>query len=300
MRKFVKWLGIALAALAGLLVILVLAVVLISNGKMSQRHVIDVKEVPVPTDAASIARGEHIARSVAACVGCHGEQFEGKLFIDDPALGKFWSRNLTSGQGGVGSSYTDKDWVGALRHGIHPDGRALWIMPAQGLYYMNDQDLGDLIAFLKSLPPVDNETPDPQPGPIGRVLVAGGMIKPAVEILDHSRRPAAPAAGITVEYGEYLSQIANCRDCHGPNLAGGVDPNAPVGPNLTRGGQLIAWDEAIFLSALRGGTTPAGRPLDPELMPWKEYGGMTDDELKAFWVYLESLPDLETNPPPSQ
>ena len=102
-------------------------------------------------------------------------------------------------------------------------------------------------------------------------------------------------AGTTAEYGEYLSRIAACRDCHGHNLAGGEDPNAPTGPNLTPGGGFTAYQtEDDFIKVIRTGETPGGRTLSEE-MPWKEYQGMTDDELKALFAYLKSLDPLPTN-----
>ena len=102
-------------------------------------------------------------------------------------------------------------------------------------------------------------------------------------------------AGPTVEYGEYMSLVAACRDCHGQNLAGAEDPNAPQGPNLTPGGGFTAYQtEDDFIKLIRTGETPGGRTVSEE-MPWIEYKGMTDDELKALFAYLTSLEALPTN-----
>ena len=124
------------------------------------------------------------------------------------------------------------------------------------------------------------------------------MLKFPAEQIDHSSRPASPAAGVTKEYGDYLVHIGLCRDCHGENLAGGSDPNAPLGSNLTPGGDLGKWDEATFMKVLRSGDTPAGKRLSIE-MPWARYSGMTDDELKAVWLYLAAQPALPNNPAPA-
>ena len=60
--------------------------------------------------------------------------------------------------------------------------------------------------------------------------------------------------------------------------------------NLTPGGDLGKWTEADFIQALRTGETPEGRRLDNEKMPWRSIGQLTDDELGALWLYLQSLP----------
>jgi hypothetical protein len=46
------------------------------------------------------------------------------------------------------------------------------------------------------------------------------------------------------------------------------------------------------MTTLRTGVTPSGYQLKPA-MPWKYFGQMTDDELKAVWLYLQSLPPLD-------
>ncbi len=186
----------------------------------------------------------------------------------------------------------------AIRHGVDPDGRALMIMPSQNFYYLNDADLGAVIAYLKTLPPVNNELPDPQLSFLPRVLIATGMLKFPAEQIDHSTRPAIPEAGVTKEYGDYLVHIGLCRDCHGDNLAGNTNPYAPQGVNLTPGGDLGKWDEATFMHVLRTGNTPAGKRLSID-MPWARFSGMTDDELKAIWLYLASQSALPNNPAPA-
>ena len=48
------------------------------------------------------------------------------------------------------------------------------------------------------------------------------------------------------------------------------------------------------MRALRDGVSPEGQKFDPAEMPWQEIGQLTDDELKALWLYLQSLPPVET------
>jgi len=65
-----------------------------------------------------------------------------------------------------------------------------------------------------------------------------------------------------------------------------------ITPNLTQGGDLSAWTEADFVNTLKTGVTPHGHQLSDN-MPWKEFRHMTDDELKAIWMYLQSLPSMD-------
>jgi mono/diheme cytochrome c family protein len=86
-----------------------------------------------------------------------------------------------------------------------------------------------------------------------------------------------------------------CRLCHGQELNGGPFPDPTVtkiSPNLTPGGELAFWSEEDFIKAIRTGVTPGGHELDPEFMPWKDYGKFYDDELKAIYAYLKTLPEL--------
>ena len=70
--------------------------------------------------------------------------------------------------------------------------------------------------------------------------------------------------------------------------------------NLTPAGDLGHWTEADFLKAIRTGTTIDGKALNPDLMPWRMIGKMTDDELKAIWLYLQTVPPVEVTPQPPQ
>ena len=74
----------------------------------------------------------------------------------------------------------------------------------------------------------------------------------------------------------------------------GGEADAPPAPDLTPGGALGDWSEGDFIGTLRTGTMPYGKALDDEFMPWKDIGLLTDDQLKAVWLYLSSLEARET------
>ena len=133
--------------------------------------------------------------------------------------------------------------------------------------------------------------------PLGKILLATGQLGviPA-EVVSHKQNVVSPPAGETIEYGNYLVDISGCVECHGSLLSGGKHPdpsvNLPV-PNITPGGELSQWTEKDFITAMRTGNTPQGNKLS-EYMPWKGIGRLNDTELKAMWLYLQSLPARET------
>ena len=297
-RKILKWIGIVLGSLIGLLVLAFISLYIIGTVRWNNLHgeyEVPVETITIPTDQASIARGEHVA-TIRICKECHTETLGGQ-FAAVPGLVTLSVPNLTAGAGGVGDTNTDEDWVRAIRHGVGHDGRGLALMPSGVFYYLSDEDLGALIAYLKSLPPVDNEMPPTDLGPLGRVMLPLGQLPdaliPNVTVIDHyAPRPVTPEPEVTVEYGEYLANT--CTLCHGPNLNGQTlreGPNVYVALNLTRGGEMVGWSEEQFITTMRTGVTPGGKQLI-DFMPWKLFGQMTDDELKAVWIYLQSLPPL--------
>jgi cytochrome c553 len=135
---------------------------------------------------------------------------------DIPTFGAIPATNLTSGNGGVAKTYTDADWIRAIRHGVKPDGQ-VEIYMYEYFSNMSDQDLGDLISYLKQIAPVDSDTPAMHYGPIVPIFTAIGIFTPAAELIDHNASPHAdPVAGTTKEYGRYLSAI--CAGCHGNSV----------------------------------------------------------------------------------
>ena len=305
MQKVLKWIGIVLGSLIGLILLVALGLFTKSKLEFSAKYQVRVEAVSIPTDAASLDRGKHLAAFL--CVECHGQDMGGNPnFFSGGALGAASAPNLTSGQGGIGAKFANTDFVRVLRHGIKPDGTSVFIMPSQDFYYLSEQDLGSLIAYIRSLPGVDRATPEPHARLtfLGNVMYGAGVFgkllrAPSIEQM--AEAPAFPPPGVTAEYGQYLVSVNGCHDCHGAQLAGGkpADPNSPLAPNLTPGGELRAWSQADFITTLRTGVTPSGTHLR-DFMPWKFKGQMTDDELKAVFAYLQSLPALPTSTAPSE
>ena len=296
MRTAARWLlriGLVLLAVLAIAAAIVFG---ITQARLAHSYTIPAETVAIPSDPAALERGKHVA-TISGCVDCHGSDLAGRVFFENAMVGRFVASNLTRGNGGVGGRFADADWIAAIRHGVRPDGKPLLVMPAKEYFGLSDDDLGALIGYLKSLPAVDRELPRSTVSPMGRVLMVAlkDMAILSAERIDHAGpRPPAPPPAITREYGEYLG--VRCTGCHGDMLSGGripgTPPDWPPAANLTPepGAATSVWSEAQFLHAMRTGMTPSGKQLDRKYMPWPVLGQMTDDELKALWMYLRSVP----------
>lgn len=295
MVKVLKRIGLGVVGLLVLAIVLVSVISTVRWNRDYENCDVAVESISIPTDEAAIAYGGHIA-ATRYCGSCHADDLSGGYLMNEPVLAVVAAPNLTAGSGGVGQTNTDEDWIRAIRHGVGHDKRGLIGMPARIWNKLSDEDLGALIAYLKSVPPVDNEFPERKIGPAFRLLLALGQAPVSqASMIDHTApRPSVPQPGVTLEYGEYLALV--CTACHGPNMNGGTirdfDGELVTALNLTSGSELIGWSEADFITALRTGVTPGGRTLS-EAMPWRYVGQMTDEELQAIWLYLQSLPALE-------
>ncbi len=287
MKQMIKWFGLGVCGLLVLLVLVAFGLSWRASSRLNGIYDITPEALSIPPSVDAIAEGRRLA--AIYCADCHGDDLGGADFFNDPTLAVVDAPNLTRGQGGIGAQMTDADWVRAIRHGVGHEGHPLFIMPSRNFYSFSDDDLGQIIAYLKQASPVDRAANDRSTTLLGRLLLAAGVFGDLIdaEIIDHAAaRPTAPPPGVTVEYGKYLADTFGCRTCHGPQLAGGKDPdpNAPPGPNLTPGGKLGAWDEQAFLTSIR--------TRQSEWMPFDRLKHMTDEELRAVWLYLQSLPAL--------
>jgi mono/diheme cytochrome c family protein len=294
MKKILKWIGIVFGSVLGLLLVVGGILFLMGNSRLNKTYDFPPSNIVIPTDDASIEFGRHRAESL--CEGCHGKDLSGITnWFNAGPLGTVDSANLTTGEGGFGKEATsDEDYVLAIRHGIDPEGLPLFMPAVVSTANLSDEDLGAIIAYIKTVPPVDHVTTGHHFTPLAKVMLAAGMLgKLPVESVSHNLHVTAPERGVSAEYGEYMVNTNDCHICHGPNLNGGPFPDPTkkkISPNLTPGGEISAWTEDQFVNTIRTGTTPGGHNLDPDFMPWKDYRLLTDDELKAIFVYLQSVP----------
>ena len=291
MKKVVKWFGIGFGGFILAVLLAALSLFLVGGTNSSRSYDLVPDGLTIPTDDASVARGKHLIEAITPCTECHADDLSGDVIVDESGIATIYASNLTSGIGGVASRYNDEDWVRAIRHGVDETGEGMWIMPSEYWNFIGDDDLAAMVAYIKTLPPVDNTVPDRSLGVVGRILVAAGLfgeLIPAQLIEHNASRVAIPAPGPTAEYGGYIVSIAGCTLCHGDDLGGGSTPDNVVAPNISSSGTAGTWTVAQFMQTLRTGETPGGASLDNEQMPWGIFGNMTDDELTAVFLYLQT------------
>lgn len=296
MNKWIKRAAVGVGVVAALAALLVLGARVVSARKFAATY--PVRDLPVPAmpqDEASLAEG---ARLYAArgCAECHAPDGGGKATIDDPALGRILGSNLTRGRGGIGSQRADADLVRAVKHCVKPDGTSLVFMPCDESRLIPDDELGRILAYVRSLPPVDREIVPEQLSLFGHVLNAFDVLPlvAAARIDFDAPVPPPPAAGPTAAYGERLAQI-QCVGCHGEGMSGGripgAPPSLPVPTNITMDSTtgIGRWNRQQFGQLLRSGKRPDGTDVNP-FMPWGTYKHLTDQELDALWAYLQTRP----------
>jgi len=263
--------------------------------RLNKVYDIPQERLALPTDEEARTEGKRIFQ-YRGCEACHGEQLQGLVYMDNPAIGQVITPNLTSGEGGIGKERSDEDLLRAIRYGIRPNGTPLLFMPSTEFYYMSDGDLAKVMAYIRSIPPIDNEMPASKLSSTGFVamnLVNTITFIPAELIPHDAPRPTVPEPAVSAEYGQYLA--ISCLVCHGPTLSGGEIPGFPsewpAAPNLTagKGSRLPSWGEAGFIEIIRTGKKH-GRVIGSGYMPWTSYRHMTDNELRAIYMYLMSLP----------
>jgi mono/diheme cytochrome c family protein len=248
----------------------------------------------------AIERGRHLAESRYVCGDCHGEDFGGGVMVDDPMIGQALGPNITSGSGSRTLAYTPADWDRAVRHGVLPSGLPS-VMPSGDFQLMSDQELSDLVAYIRSRPPVDNEVAPVRLGPLGTILMATGQLPlAALTMASHEQLHAdvPPTAEVSLEFGRHMAGV--CTGCHRPDFSGGPipggDPSWAPARNLTPHEEgLAGWSYADFETALRLGKRPGGAALMAPMTFVTPYAAnMTDVEMQALWAYLRSVPAMPT------
>ena len=167
-------------------------------------------------------------------------------------------------------------------------------MPSKSLNHLSEKDLVNLIAYLKTIPAIDNTKGGNVLPAFTKILMQLGAFGEVFssEVIDHKAPfKEAPIASNNKEYGEYLVNVIDCSTCHGPDHVGGKspDPNSPMVPNITSSGNLGKWSHEQFISTFRTGVTPENKKMDNKFMPWMHIGQFSDSDLTAIHNYLKSL-----------
>ena len=291
LKKILKITGIVIGVIVVAIIVFFTKAYLSVEGRRNTHYKVVTQPVQVKSDSATLALGARLIKA-KGCADCHSSDLGGKVFIDDAPLGHVIASNLTKGKGGLPVSHNSTDWVLALKHGIRRDEKPLLIMPAHEFTMLSENDMSAIISYCSQLAPVDRAFPEGSSlGPIAYVLTDLGKLPlfPA-EVIDHNRSLIKEVkAEVTVEYGKYLS--TSCQGCHRENMKGGdpIAPGFPVVADISSTGNPGKWTDDQFINTLRTGTTPEGRVLNPDDMPWKMAKEFNDIELKALHMYMNTL-----------
>lgn len=280
-------------------------------------------KVPPPSDVkvqatpALVERGAYLANSVAICMDCHttrdwtrfsgptvpgthgkgGERFGPEIGLP----GTLYASNITPAALG---DWSDGELIRAITTGVSKDGRALFpLMPYPAFGSMCERDVNAIVAYLRTLPAIENEVP---------LSTLDFPLNLIVRTLPAPASPqACPSPEDGVAYGAYLTKMAACVDCHtkseagtplpGMQFAGGVEFPLPTGgvvrtanltPDVETG--LGAWTKQMFVARFRAHADPSAEPgVGPgqfnTVMPWTQYGTMTEQDLGAIYDYLRTL-----------
>jgi mono/diheme cytochrome c family protein len=294
LKRIFKTAGLLGLALVFLLIAIALTAKVFCARKLERVVEVQVSPVTLPTDPASLQHGKYLYDS-RGCAECHGADGSGKVVIDAPNGFLVKAPDITLGQGGVTAAYQPADWVRTIRHGVKPNGNPLFLMPSEDYNRLTDVDVGDLAAYVLSLPPQTGSGADIHLPLLLQALYGFDAIKDSAEKIDHNLPPAKPVAeAISIEHGAYIS--STCSGCHGPGFSGGkipgTPPDWPPAANLTPGpGSVMPRYDSLdkFKAMLRSGQRPDGSAVS-KVMPFASLKTLNDVDVAALYMYLKTVP----------
>jgi mono/diheme cytochrome c family protein len=262
-----------------------------------------------------IARGKYIFGAAAGC-GCHTAPKQplnaGGRKYDGP-FGTVYSSNITPDPAtGIGK-WTDEQIITATRAGRRPNGeRLIPVHPYTVFNGMSAQDLKAVVAYLRSVPAVNRQTPAKK---ISVPLFESVFLPAWLATFAAIENPPASAPTSGVARGEYLTRaVSHCGECHTPRtmtmavdntrfLAGNPKGKGPEGsavPNITpdRETGLGSWTEEQITDYLETGNKPDGDVaggLMAEVIQGSSagYKDLTKADRQAIAKYLKSIPPIK-------
>lgn len=252
------------------------------------------------------ARGRYLVQGLLGCDDCHspkdwtqrgapvvtGMELAGQPLPLPGFPGNISAPNLTPDLETGSGRWSDDQIARAIREGVKHDDTVLFpMMPYSEYKDLADEDLAAVVVYLRSLTPVRNPLPATQINFPVKYLVRSA----AEPVLDPV---PGPDPSDKIARGKYLVRMG-C-GCHNVvdklNYAGGDHLAGPWGDvtsaNLTPDASGIGYlNEATFITALRTGYVGA-RPLN-SIMPWNAFKDLTDEDLKAIFTYLRTLPPVK-------
>jgi mono/diheme cytochrome c family protein len=249
------------------------------------------------------------------CASCHAvpkqddnTKLGGGLALNSP-FGTFYVPNISSDpKDGIGD-WSEAQFVTAMIKGTSPSGEHLYpAFPYTSYQRMGLDDLRDLFAYLKTLPPVQGRIRDhrlPFPFNIRRAL---GLWK--LLYLDGKTFSPDPERSAQWNRGAYLVRgPGHCAECHSPRDAlggvieslrftGGPSPDGNGGvPNITQF-KLKTWSEQDVVGTLTDGMTPDADRVGGNMVEVvRNTAKLTEADRRAIAAYIKSLPPVEGRKP---
>ena len=297
MKRWGKRIGLGLLALVAVVFLVggTYAYVEASAYDASVDKVYDVAPLPLArsTDAEVIARGKHLAMSLAGCGlnDCHGPDLGGGRVTEAGPVGTMVAPNITA----ILPAYSDGELARLIRHGLKKDGRTVRFMSVNEFNWLSDADVVAVLSFVRSVPPVVRETGTTNIKTFGKVLDRKGLIPIDIaRTINHSKIEVGPPPSPTAEYGRWIARL--CTGCHGEHMSGGpipgTPPDFPVPLNITpHETGLKGWTYEDFEKIAMTGTRKNGKKL-ADFMPIEAIRNMDDIERRALWAHLQSLPPV--------
>lgn len=283
-------------------------------------------EKPKPAEAPDpklVERGAYLAKA-EGCVVCHtamtakgpdlDNAFAGGLEMPD-AAGTWRTPNITPDKSSGIGGWTDDQIARAIREGVRPDGSGLYvIMPFVNYAVMTDDDTKALVAFLRSLKPIN------------KVVEANKDLKfpkaPLPMLAEvAAMRPKTQADADKPEvHGLYMSSLMLCNHCHftpgkdmmpaGPDkmFSGGLPIQLPNSTGVLYSRNITsdpetgigkATEEQIF-NTLHTMVKPDGKPLrGPMVMLQSGWSQLEEKDIRAVAGFIKKLPPIKNKVPES-
>ena len=268
----------------------------------------------VPTGALGphmpdLANGKEMLL-IGGCSSCHAvpkqedsTRLGGGLGLVS-SLGTFYVPNISPDtKDGIGG-WTEAQFVTALTKGSSPAGEHLFpIFPYTSYRSMKFDDLRDLFAYIKTLPPVAGKSRDHDvPFPFNIRRLVGGW---KLLFLDGRTFTSDPSQSAQWNRGAYLvNGPGHCAECHSPRnrvgaivtgkrFTGSPTPYGQSGfPNITQL-KLEKWSEPEIAETLATGMTADGdRVGGPMVEVVHNTSQLSAEDRAAMAAYIKSLPPL--------
>ena len=226
-----------------------------------------------PAKPPDLVAGRHMAKIAGCWAGCHGNEGEGG-FESIKDIHRSAAPTLSQ----VLPQYADDELTRLIRYGVKRDGKSSIGMIAYATWPLGDQDLADIIAFLRAqpvLPPVERSHDFTLRG--RWAMVTGKWGVDAAMVNQSLPRWGELSRDTPFERGRYLASVV-CAACHGRNLRGSALESTP---SLTIVG---AYSEEQFRQLLRTATAAGGREV--KRMSWVRNVEFSDQEIDDLYAFL--------------